>query len=363
MSVILWLLVLLSSWCTARLINVTIDDTNGDQRNGKQIQYNDGWQQGNGCDSCTAKPGPASSAWDSTWHDTTAQPDGTPESPTNDSLRIASVSFAGTAVYVSCITTGSSVSPDGNSDMTFYIDDVFAGVFEQSPNNNTSYNFGTIVFSKTDLADGNHTVRLEAGHSGIKSLVLLDAIIYSTSTDDNPTLSISSSQETPQSELNGHKSTHISAIVAGSVAGAFVLISITVLILVIRRRRKKLHPGQNTSIDPYHLKPKEESQIGRETVSLTPFTPNTIRTCEFCSCTSCSNCTDCRSNHASSSSADASSSRATIVPGKKHSTPRQELRYGRRPRKQGTSSRHKKNREPVEKRLARPLPVPPSRIS
>ena len=192
--------------------------------------------------------------------------------------------------------------------------------------------------------------------------MFISLYICRTSTEDNPTLSISSSQETSQSESNAHNSTHISAIVAGSVAGAIVLISITVLLLVIRRRRKKLQPEQNTSIDPYHLEPKEESQIGRETVSLTPVTPNTIRTCEFCSCTSCSNCTDCRANHASSSSADASSSRATIVPGKKHSISRQELRNGRRPRKHGTSSKHKKNREPVEKRLARPLPVPPSRV-
>ena len=50
MNEILWLLILVTTCCTARLLNVTIDDTNGDSTNGKKIDYSDGWQQGNGCD-------------------------------------------------------------------------------------------------------------------------------------------------------------------------------------------------------------------------------------------------------------------------------------------------------------------------
>lgn len=86
----------------------------------------------------------------------------------------------GTAVYVNCILTRSFTSPDGNTDMTFFIDndDNPTGVFQQSPNGDTSYQFGVTVFSATDLPPGQHTVRLEAGHAGKKALVLLDSIIY-----------------------------------------------------------------------------------------------------------------------------------------------------------------------------------------
>ena len=64
--------------------------------------------------------------------------------------------------------------------MTFFLDDLDnpAGVFQQTPNGDTSYRFGVTVFAKTDLPFGQHTIRLEAGHAGKKALVLLDSIIY-----------------------------------------------------------------------------------------------------------------------------------------------------------------------------------------
>lgn len=84
----------------------------------------------------------------------------------------------GTAVYVICILTGSQNQPDGNTDMVFYIDGVTAGSFEKEPDGDTTYLYNQIVFAKTDLAETTHTLNIQVGHSGVKSLILLDAIVY-----------------------------------------------------------------------------------------------------------------------------------------------------------------------------------------
>ena len=88
--VILWLLSLASrSLCV--LLNVSIDDTLGDERNGNMITYSDGWNVGQNCVGCTAKPDP-SQLFEHTWHDGTFFP----VSPTGDGVPItASVSFNG----------------------------------------------------------------------------------------------------------------------------------------------------------------------------------------------------------------------------------------------------------------------------
>ena len=62
--------------------------------------------------------------------------------------------------------------------MTFFLDDEQMGVFQQSPNGDKTYHFNQIVFSRTDLSNERHTIRLEAGRAGEKALVLLDSIIY-----------------------------------------------------------------------------------------------------------------------------------------------------------------------------------------
>lgn len=84
----------------------------------------------------------------------------------------------GTAVYVQVILTGSETSPDGNTDYTFSIDNENAGVFQQSPNGDSTYKFNQTVFSKTGLSNSLHTLTIESGHAGKKALVLLDSIIY-----------------------------------------------------------------------------------------------------------------------------------------------------------------------------------------
>lgn len=61
-----------SHCAVARLVNITVDDTNPDPLTGNTFVYSPQnlWNIGNGCASCTAKPNPAQ-AFDATWHDAT----------------------------------------------------------------------------------------------------------------------------------------------------------------------------------------------------------------------------------------------------------------------------------------------------
>ena len=180
-------------------LNVTIDDTFGDLTNNIHFVYlpESSWQQGNGCSACTAKPDP-SQAFNATWHDSSYFPSAPGETPT--AINSASVQFSGAsifgsscllrthrlviisplgfAVYVYCILTGTSSSPDGNTDMTFFIDDEQVGTFTQAPNGDSTYHYNSLVYSNVNLGDGPHTFRLESGHLGQKALVLLDYLVY-----------------------------------------------------------------------------------------------------------------------------------------------------------------------------------------
>ena len=85
----------------------------------------------------------------------------------------------GVAVYVQAILTGSTTSPDGNADYTFLIDGSVVGVFQHSPNGDTTYQFNQTVYQNTSLSNAPHVLVIESGASGKKSLILLDAVIYS----------------------------------------------------------------------------------------------------------------------------------------------------------------------------------------
>ena len=85
----------------------------------------------------------------------------------------------GVAVYVQAILTGSTTSPDGNADYTFLLDGSVAGVFQRQPDGNTTYLFNQTVFSMEGLSNTSHVLVIESGAAGQKSLILLDAVIYS----------------------------------------------------------------------------------------------------------------------------------------------------------------------------------------
>ncbi|EJD00599.1 uncharacterized protein FOMMEDRAFT_159347 [Fomitiporia mediterranea MF3/22] len=171
----------------AGVINVTIDDEFGDPMTGEQISYYPStfWQQGADCGACTAQPTSTKEVYMGTWHDTMFYP-ASANVPNSNQGQIlgASVNFTGTAVFVKCILTGSSRRPNGNTDLTFYLDNEETSTFRQTPNGDTTYEYNQTVFSATGLSDAEHNIRLETGHAGQQALVLLDSIIY-TSTNDS----------------------------------------------------------------------------------------------------------------------------------------------------------------------------------
>ncbi|OCH86691.1 hypothetical protein OBBRIDRAFT_737547 [Obba rivulosa] len=156
---------------SAVLQNVTIDDTNGDPFTGQQFVYlpEDKWAAGQDCPTCAAQPDP-SRVMDQSWHDSSHW--------ANDSNTIpsASVIFQGTALYVYCILNNFW----GNSDMTFYIDDMYMGHYYCANGGCPGLEYSVLVYSNNSLEAGrNHTFTLANGENGgPQSLVLLDYIQY-----------------------------------------------------------------------------------------------------------------------------------------------------------------------------------------
>ena len=86
----------------------------------------------------------------------------------------------GTAMYVFCALAESSTSPDGDSNMSFYIDGDLKGTFVKiAPGNVGVYDYNVPVFAIDSLTPEEHNFTLQGGHvNGFKSLVLLDRMVY-----------------------------------------------------------------------------------------------------------------------------------------------------------------------------------------
>ncbi|EJD06284.1 uncharacterized protein FOMMEDRAFT_166512 [Fomitiporia mediterranea MF3/22] len=240
MSLLLILIASLLSTGLTKLVNVTIDDTYGDPITGNQIVYSpsSAWQQGNGCGPCTAKPSPSSNAWMGTWHDATFNPNDTSVNNAIGQIINASVEFFGAAVYVNCILTRSASSPDGNTDLTFFLDDTEAGVFQMSPNGDTTYHFNSTVFSMTGISNSSHTLRMESGLAGQKAMILLDSIIYTV--DDGEQDTGSSPSSVPDAATPSSADRLNKALVAGLVVVIVAIIGFVIgFVIYLKRDRKK----------------------------------------------------------------------------------------------------------------------------
>lgn len=197
---------LLSTPSLSTPANVTVDDTLGDTSTGAQINYNpaDLWSLGQDCTDCTAKVD-RNQVFAATWHDGSFFPVGSASgkepgtvlsasyvfkgmsvirlsflvaSPCEGSLTITLI-ISGTAIYAYCILFRTSSSPDGNTDMTFLIDDAQVGTFELAPNGDKTVLYDQLVFSQEGLEAGKeHNFTILNGLAGNKSLVLLDRLVY-----------------------------------------------------------------------------------------------------------------------------------------------------------------------------------------
>ncbi|KAK0486635.1 hypothetical protein EDD18DRAFT_1194613 [Armillaria luteobubalina] len=214
-----------------RLVNTTIDDQSLSLFYSPEDAWND---SKNPCQKCTAHPN-ASMAINSTWHDSTFDQDAQ-ISP--NQVRNVSTIFNGTAIYVSCILAKTTFSPSGDSDMSFYIDDVLVGQFSYIAPGESGFDYNVTVYANSSIPAGMHRFTVQNGHiGGRKSLLLFDAFIYSY--DDG------------QSD---HDNSGITATMSvGTIIGvvvAFLVTGIlgTIIFLLYRRRRLILKLGNRRPI-------------------------------------------------------------------------------------------------------------------
>ncbi|KAJ3802630.1 hypothetical protein GGU11DRAFT_715709 [Lentinula aff. detonsa] len=244
------------------MVNVTIDDSAP-----SVIYYpSSAWNSRSAstpCTTCTANPD-TDRMFDNTFHDGTFSP----TTGSNDFPNVpltASIVFNGTAVYVFCALAESSTSPDGDSDMSFYIDGSLKGTFvKTAPGNSNVYDYSIPVFSIDSLPSGMHNFTLQNGHvNGTKSLVLLDEIIYTT-VDDNSSSSSSSSSSSQTSttaassassstqgssteDTTSSTKQNLGSIIGPAVAVPVVLILAAIGLCFFLRRRKRQRVQQQSN--------------------------------------------------------------------------------------------------------------------
>ncbi|KIK70414.1 hypothetical protein GYMLUDRAFT_271851 [Collybiopsis luxurians FD-317 M1] len=231
------------------MANVSIDDSNA------SVLYfpAEAWNARSAsipCSSCTANPD-ALRMYNDTFHDGTFNTVPGSNNFPNTPLT-ASLSFNGTAVYVFCALAESSTSPDGDSDLSFFIDGILAGTFvKKAPGNNNTYDYAVSVFSTTSLSPSQHNLTIQNGHiNGAKSLVLLDQIVYTAidSTSFASTLSSSASTASNPSPSSSQgsdgDSTGSTKKSEGSIVGPAVAVPIAIILaalglyLFFKRRRQ-----------------------------------------------------------------------------------------------------------------------------
>ncbi|KAJ3842939.1 hypothetical protein F5878DRAFT_528918 [Lentinula raphanica] len=160
------------------IANITVDDSS----ESPAIVYSpaSNWHagsKGSSCSECNAHP---NSSDIRTWHESTFTPNGNGKDDSNTPL-FANLTFTGSAVYVFCALAESSVSPNGNSDMAFYIDGQLNGTFVKPAQGiNNTYEYQSLVYSIDSLVPGKHTLSLQNGYTNSnESLVILDYIVFS----------------------------------------------------------------------------------------------------------------------------------------------------------------------------------------
>ncbi|KAF7306537.1 hypothetical protein MIND_00445000 [Mycena indigotica] len=235
---------LLSSWCFfslwflsgwAALVNVTIDDELGDTLTKAQIIYSpiDAWDTRTSCKAnsptCAARPDDTKLVG-GTWHESTFSRASSNKHPNVPST--ATAAFNGSAVYVFCAIPRTSFAPNGNIQLTFYIDGVQAGQFSRMATSSTGFDYNVPVFVLEQLTSAPHTLTIQNGiQGGADSLMILDSIVYTVDSDHQA------------QGLNAAKSTKGISSATMAVVGVLVFAVLVMLALLavflIRRHRKR----------------------------------------------------------------------------------------------------------------------------
>ncbi|EJD35731.1 hypothetical protein AURDEDRAFT_175181 [Auricularia subglabra TFB-10046 SS5] len=242
--------------CSARIFNVTIDDTLGDEHTGERPRYTPAdWKArsvgGDPCPRCTAQPDPTL-AFGGTWHDKSTFVGQDP----------STVSMNFTAIYVFVIIANGHARTINTTRLSFYLDGFPTpdGTFLHEPDETQGpYLYNQLVFSER-LPTGSHTLvvaNVPGDEDG--SLVLFDYAVYTTeepdSTDSRPsgTGTTSAPPETPTTGLTPARSAPNTKAIAGAAVGGVVVA--LVLLAIAYRLYSRQKAAQQASIRPFASQP------------------------------------------------------------------------------------------------------------
>lgn len=147
--------------------------------------------------------------------------------PGQPALAVA-LTFRGIAVYVFNTVPDSPGGAMTLTNLNFTLDQACAGNFTHVPNRTVFISYHVPVFTKTSLADTQHTLDMRATGPDA-SLVLFDYALYS-STTGNPTSASPAATRRKRAEIIG-------GVLTGVVGGC---VAVALLIFICRRRHRKL---------------------------------------------------------------------------------------------------------------------------
>ncbi|EJD35802.1 hypothetical protein AURDEDRAFT_175141 [Auricularia subglabra TFB-10046 SS5] len=176
---------LLFSPVSARIFNVSIDDTLGDERTGQKPFYSSGWYPrsvaGPECLNCIARPDPTL-VFGGTWHDRSV---GVTYGPATVSL-----SFNGTKIYAFCILFNDIGTRSNSTRLSFYLDGALNSTKDFLHTSNPAedhYLYNQLVYESEPVAAGPHSLVISNwADNQTGSLVLFDYAVYVTSTEGDP---------------------------------------------------------------------------------------------------------------------------------------------------------------------------------
>lgn len=135
--------------------------------------------------------------------------------------------------------------------MSFFINGTLMNTFSEPAPGTNGYDYNVTVFSAPSLPPGLHNLAIQNGHiDGPKSLMLLDAIVYTSVSHKHISFSRSTDQilsfdDSPQ-RYKASTPTPVGAIVGG-VIGGLAFIVVTILGFLWWKKRKSHHNAQQDS--------------------------------------------------------------------------------------------------------------------
>ncbi|EJD35777.1 hypothetical protein AURDEDRAFT_175174 [Auricularia subglabra TFB-10046 SS5] len=233
---------LLLTFVSARIVNVTIDDTLGDDLTGQKPFYSAGWTPrsvaGPPCPDCKANPDPTL-VLDGTWHDRSVDVTYGPAT--------VSLNFEGTKIYAFCILFNDIGTRSDRTRLSFYLDGALNSTqdFLHMPNPaEDHYLYNRLVYESEPLTAGNHSLVISNwADSKTGSLILFDYALYTmedTPAQAAPTVKPEDTpaQGTPTVKPEAiQPSFTLPAVVGGCLAGAAVSAMLLGIALWLYSRR------------------------------------------------------------------------------------------------------------------------------